>query len=93
VDLSLHLRTGGRLRVRLAGDPLSGGGVAMRESAVTLVRDGTYQGRIDRLQGNVVEALVGRPDGRALRLRVVLDLGAGAVGGRLSARPVAGTGA
>ncbi|UGS36798.1 cytochrome b family protein [Capillimicrobium parvum] len=87
VDLALHLHGGGEVRVRLAGDPLDGGGVAMRSSAVTLRRGHTYAGRIQTLRGNVLESLVGAPDGRALHLRLVLDLGGGTVRGRLTGEP------
>ena len=51
VDLALHLHGGGEVRVRLAGDPMDGGGVAMRSSAVTLHRGATYVGRIQTLRG------------------------------------------
>ena len=61
----------------------------MGSSAVTLERDANYTGRIQRLNGNVVESLVGAPGGRALRLRLVLSLGDGSVTGRLTGRPVA----
>ena len=87
VDLALHLHGGGALRLRLAGDPLDGGGVAMRSSAVTLRRGGTFAGRIQTLRGNVVESLVGAPDGRVIRLRLLLDLGDGTVRGRLTGQP------
>lgn len=92
VDLGLRLHPGhGRLRVRLAGDPLPGGGVSLRRSAVTLDRGGAaYQGRIERLAGTTLEALVGAPDGRALRLRMALDLQGTSVGGTVTAEPVTG---
>ncbi|MEZ5122311.1 MAG: ferric reductase-like transmembrane domain-containing protein [Solirubrobacterales bacterium] len=88
VDLALRLHDGGDLRVRLAGDPIPGGGVAMGTSAVTLVRHTTYQGRIERLRGNVVDSVVAAADGRTLRLRLVLDLGGGTVGGQLTGQPL-----
>jgi len=95
VDLALHGPAGGeRVRVRLAGEPVDEGGVTLDRSAVTLRHAGTvWTGRIARLRGNVVDALVGAPDGRALRLRLDLDLSGPVVRGRLAGRPVVGDGA
>jgi hypothetical protein len=86
VDLLLGLRggPGGRLRIRLGGQSLPGGGLHMERSAVTL---GRYRGRIDYLQDDKLHALVGA-GGRALRLRLTLSLGAETVTGRLDATPV-----
>jgi methionine sulfoxide reductase heme-binding subunit len=92
VDLSMRLAPGpGRLRVRLGGEALAGGGVSLGTSAVTLVHGATYQGRIERLDGTTLESLVGTPDGRALRLGVDLSVQGTAVSGRVTARPANGT--
>ncbi len=92
VNLSLRLTDGGgRLVVRLAGQPLDGGGLAMRSSSVTLRHGALYEGRVERLSGSAVDALVGSADGRALRLRLRLKLAATSVDGRLSASPATGT--
>ncbi len=90
VDLALRgPRARERVRVRLAGRPVDDGGVALDRSAVSLRHDGTlWSGRISRLRGNVVDALVGAPDGRALRLRLNLDLSGPVVRGQLEGRPL-----
>lgn len=91
VDISLHLQSGSNaLRVRLAGQPLEGGGVSMTSSAVSLEHGATYQGRIQSLAGSTLEALVGTPDGRALRLRLRLSLNGGTATGDVAAVPVTG---
>jgi len=60
IDLSMKLpQSGGALRVRLAGDPIQGGGVSMTSSAVTLIRGAVYQGRIASLRLNIKLALNG----------------------------------
>lgn len=93
VDLDLRL-TGdvpGSLRLRLAGDPAAGGGVLMRRSAVTLGppdSPGRLQGRIVSLSGSTLEALVGTSDGRAVRLRVDLQLGDTTASGTVTGSPV-----
>ena len=86
VDLRLRLTDGpgATLRIRIAGQPDAGGGVLMSRSAVTL---GRLQGRIDRLDGTSLEALVGAPDGRAMRLRVDLALDGSSASGTVSGRP------
>jgi hypothetical protein len=96
VDLRMRLTGGvpGVLRVRIAGQPAPGGGVAMSRSAVTLgprSTPGEFQGRIDALQGSSLDALVGSAAGRAVRLRVDLALSAAAVSGTVSGRPVTET--
>jgi hypothetical protein len=94
VDLALragHARE--RVRVRLAGQALQGGGVTLGRSSVTLHHGGSlWSGRISALNGNIVDALVGAPDGRALRLRLALDLSGPVVRGRLVGRPLAAEG-
>jgi sulfoxide reductase heme-binding subunit YedZ len=87
VDLQLRLTggPGGKLRILVAGQSDAGGGVLMSRSAVTL---GRLQGRIDQLQGTSLEALVGAPDGRAMRLSVDLALDGSSASGTISGRPV-----
>jgi sulfoxide reductase heme-binding subunit YedZ len=93
VDLRLRLGTPhGVLRIRLGGPALSGGGLQMDRSAVTLgpLSDtGRYQGRIQVLQNTHIQALVGSSQGRALRLRIDLVLGNpnGTVTGRVQSAP------
>jgi DMSO/TMAO reductase YedYZ heme-binding membrane subunit len=89
IDLSLRAPGGpAAIRLRLAGQPLAEGGLAMNASAVTLVDGGTYVGRIGQLQGNDMSALVGAPDGRVTRLRLHLVIQGASVTGRASAQPV-----
>ena len=93
VDLRLRLSggPGGVLRIRLAGRQDPGGGVLMSRSAVTLgpaSAPGRLQGRIDSLDGSSLEALVGGPDGRAMRLQVDLALDGSSASGTISGRPV-----
>ena len=62
----------GVLRLRLAGQSLPGGGLRMDRSAVTLgpPRDpARYSGRVQTLREDVLSALVGSPEGRAVRSR------------------------
>jgi sulfoxide reductase heme-binding subunit YedZ len=92
VDISMGLLGAphGRLRIRLGGASLPGGGLRLQRSAVTLgppEDPGRYQGRIDFLQGNDLGARVGSADGRAVRLRLSLSLGSATVTGRLDATP------
>jgi hypothetical protein len=93
VDLRLRLSGGahGVLRIRLAGQP-DNGGVIMSRSSVTLgpsSSPGRLQGRINALQGTSLGALVGAPDGRAMRLRVDLNLQGSSATGTITGRPVA----
>jgi hypothetical protein len=96
VDVRLRL-TGnvhGVLRVRIAGEPSSDGGVLMSRSAVTLgpsSRPGEFQGRVVSLQGSSLEALVGSAAGRAVHLRVDLALSDVPVRGTVAAQPMAET--
>lgn len=96
IDLLLRLHGGaaGRLRIRLAGRPLQDGGIAMRRSSVTLgprSRPGEYQGRVQTLSGQDIEALVGNADGRALRLQIHLAAADGQVRGTVHATPIRST--
>jgi hypothetical protein len=93
VDLRLRLSggPGGVLRIRLAGRQDPSGGVLMSRSAVTLgpaSAPGRLQGRSDSLGGSSLEALVGGPDGRAMRLQVDLALDGSSASGTISGRPV-----
>jgi sulfoxide reductase heme-binding subunit YedZ len=99
VDLSLNLvgRRHGRLRVRLAGAPIAGGGLSMTGSQVDLIADGlpsVMVGQIESLQGEVFVARVRGSSGRALsvRARLHIDTQTQLVTGRVDAVPVAGGG-
>ena len=100
VDMPMHLGGGvsGRLRIRIVGQPLSGGGVTMQDSDVTLgpLSDpGLYSGRVVSLNGSEIVASLARRDGRALhvRARLNIDSRSASVTGRLNAGALAGTGA
>jgi hypothetical protein len=99
VDLALRLSGGahGRLRVRLAGTPLGGGGLSLAGSQVDLLADGlpsVMQGRIVSLQGQEFVAQVAGSSGSALDLRANLriDGGNGSVTGTLRAATAGGGG-
>jgi hypothetical protein len=92
VDLSLRLSGGvhGRLRVRLAGAPIGGGGLSMTGSQVDLLTDGSssvLEGRITSLQGQQFVAHVSDIAGHSLDLHATLniDQGSGDVSGTLRA--------
>ena len=100
VDMPMHLGGGvsGRLRIRIVGQPLSGGGVTMQDSDVTLgpLSDpGLYSGRVVSLNGSEIVASLARRDGRALqvRARLNIDSRSASVTGRLNAGALAGAGA
>jgi hypothetical protein len=82
------------LDMRLLGQPLDGGGIAMSSSHVTLRPDGaarSYRGRIVALRGGELEALLAAPGSRPLRLRMVLRIDpSGAVAGTAGGQEVAG---
>jgi hypothetical protein len=93
VDLRLRARSGPRavLRIRLGGDPLDGGGLVMKRSAVTFgppVEETRYRGRIQALHNTSLRALVGSSGGRALDLAIQLSLQGDSVTGALRATPV-----
>ncbi len=97
VDLSLRLTGGahGRLRVRLAGVPIGGGGLSMTGSQVDLLADGlpsVLAGRVVSLQGQEFVARVQDGSGSKVNLHAVLNIdnGNGHVTGRLAATPAAG---
>ncbi len=92
VDMSLRLSGGarGRLRVRLAGAPLGGGGLSLTGSQVDLLADGlpsVMQGRIVSLQGEQFDARVAGGPGSSLNLHASLsiDQSSGNVSGTLRA--------
>jgi methionine sulfoxide reductase heme-binding subunit len=94
VDLKLRLdgSPDGVLRIRLGGPALSGGGLRMDRSAVTLGPPGSpseYQGRVDFLQDTVLRAKVGSAAGRALRLDVNLSIEGDTVEGTVNGSPLA----
>lgn len=98
VDLSMRLSGGpaGMLRIRLGGQAVPGGGLQMDRSAVTLgppADPARYRGRIEFLQNSQLRALVGSPDGHAVRLTVDLSLGQSTVNGQVQGTPVRGAGA
>jgi sulfoxide reductase heme-binding subunit YedZ len=92
VDLRMRLGNGltGMLRIRLGGQALAGGGLAMSRSAVTFGPSGSdrYRGRIEALQGTALRALVGSPGGGAVDLTVRLSLNGKNVSGSLRGTPV-----
>jgi sulfoxide reductase heme-binding subunit YedZ len=92
-DLRMRLQGGPRgvLRLRLGGQPLPGGGLRMDRSAVTLGPPhdpARYSGRIQTLRDDILSALVGSPDGHAVRLTVELTLQGDSVAGQIRGTPV-----
>lgn len=92
VDLDLHLGGGtrGRLRVRLAGSPIAGGGLSMTGSQVDLLlgdRAGSLlAGTITSLQGSdFVARVTGAGGALTLNVRLSIDQRTGDVSGRLRA--------
>jgi sulfoxide reductase heme-binding subunit YedZ len=97
VDLALRLSGGarGRLRVRLAGAPLDGGGLSMTGSQVVLSAVGMpsiMQGQIVALNGPSFVARVAGATGTVLDLRanLTIDGRSGAVRGTVAASPAGG---
>jgi hypothetical protein len=97
VDLSLRLHGGssGRLRVRLAGAPIEGGGLSLTGSQVDLIARGiptVLQGQINSLQGQQFTARVDGSSGTSFLLRVQLNIDpqTSSVTGRLDAQPAGG---
>jgi Ferric reductase like transmembrane component len=94
IAIAAAVRGGGSgvVQLTLWGAALEGGGIAMRESAVSY-RDATtgalYTGRITGLAGNRVAADVVSSSGARLRLDLALriDASAGVVGGTIHAAP------
>jgi hypothetical protein len=92
VDLSLRLYGGvrGRLRIRLAGAPIEGGGLSLTGSQVDLQAAGlptVMVGRITSLVGSRFDARVRGADGRGMYLHADLNIdgGSGTATGSLSA--------
>jgi hypothetical protein len=82
----------GRLDIEIDGPPVGEGGVALRDSSVTLGSPPTpvvYHGKIVALNGNRLLARVQSNEGRSLSLQVALSVnaGAGTVTGTLAASP------
>jgi hypothetical protein len=83
----------GQLHVVIEGQALSGGGVALSASKVTLGSSASpalYRGQIGQLSGNHIAATVRSASGRALSLNVTIQTSAseGSVTGTLTATPV-----
>ncbi len=97
VDLSMKLqgRRHGRLRVRLAGTPLPGGGLSMTGSQVDLIADGlpsVMRGQIVSLRGEDLRARVqGGGDALAVHARLNIDTQTDNVSGALDVEPAGGT--
>jgi methionine sulfoxide reductase heme-binding subunit len=92
VDLRMRLRGGarGRLRVRLAGSPIPGGGLSMTGSQVDLITNdlpAVMAGHITQLQGTDFVARVLGSAGTALTLhaRLHIDAQSGTVTGLMTA--------
>ncbi len=92
VNISVRLTGGarGRLRVRLGGTPLAGGGLSMTGSQVDLIVHGypdVFAGRIDALQGTAFQARVASASGAALTLhgQLTIDQQTQAVTGQVRA--------
>jgi methionine sulfoxide reductase heme-binding subunit len=92
VQLAMRLSGGasGRLRVRIGGQPVGGGGLSMTGSQVDLVTGSSlFQGQITALQGQQFTARVQSAQGSKLRLDVDLqiDQAGKTVSGSLQAQP------
>jgi sulfoxide reductase heme-binding subunit YedZ len=94
VTLATSLSGGaaGSLTVQIEGQALSGGGVSLNSSHVTLGPSSSpteYSGRILQLEGNRIVASVRRGDGHELLLDITLSSTpeTGAVSGTVSAQP------
>jgi hypothetical protein len=91
VDLNLHLAGGaqGRLRIRLAGAPIPGGGLSMTGSQVDLLKTGLHSvltGQISSLEGqNFVARVVGSGGALTLSVRLNIDQQNGRVSGSVHA--------
>ncbi|MGI8428194.1 MAG: ferric reductase-like transmembrane domain-containing protein [Solirubrobacteraceae bacterium] len=94
IDLALRLSGGarGRLRIRLAGSPIDGGGLSLTGSQVDLKAGGlasVMQGKVVSLAGQRFAAHVAGSAGSALDLRADLSIDSqtGSVSGTLYASP------
>jgi hypothetical protein len=97
IDMALRLsgNVDGRMRVRLAGLPLDGGGLSLTGSQVDLTAPGltrALQGRIVSLQGTEFLARL-RGGGAAVEVRAQLNIdpNANTVTGTLYGTPAGGT--
>ncbi len=90
--MSLHGATAGQLRVRLAGQPIPGGGLSLVGSQVDLVTPGlrhALAGSVVSLDGQHFVAKVRSPGlVYDLSANLNIDTGTGTVSGRLDAAPV-----
>jgi sulfoxide reductase heme-binding subunit YedZ len=90
VDLALKLSGGarGKLRIRLAGTPIDGGGLSMTGSQVDLLASGlpsVMEGRIVSLEGQqFVARVTGAGSALELHANLSIDQSSGAVTGTLS---------
>jgi hypothetical protein len=96
VELAMRMSGGasGRLRVRIGGEPIDGGGLSMTGSQVDLLTGGgVFQGRITALQGAEFTARVRGSGGSALVLQADLQLDQenNSVSGSLHAQPAGAT--
>jgi hypothetical protein len=96
VEVHIALTVAGRrlsnLDVRLYGEPLSGGGVQMTSSAVSLgtaSKPTLFSGTITGLNGTDISARVSSADGHTLTLGIALqiDNGTGAASGNVQVTP------
>lgn len=96
VDISLNVSGQhlSRLRIRIAGQAIDGGGVSMSSSRVTFgssANPDQYRGQVTALQGTDVQALVSDASGSRLSLTAQLQLdGRGNAAGTLTAAPGGG---
>jgi hypothetical protein len=94
IDLRLTMSHGasGPLQIRIEGQPVGGGGVAMSRSAVSLgppAQPHLYAGRIVALHGSRMLAVAASGDGTSMRLNVnvSIDQATGSVRGTVGAQP------
>lgn len=94
IALDVHGQRLSRLRIRIQGQPIAGGGVQMSSSRVTLGPAGNpdaYSGQITALQGSDVAArLAGGGSAFSLLARLALNPGVGSVTGTVSTVPGGG---
>jgi methionine sulfoxide reductase heme-binding subunit len=91
LPMSMSGGTRGTLDVRITGQPLGGGGVAMTQSSVSLGPPGQstlYRGRVLALQGPRIVATVSNASGSSIQLQIDLsiDQAAGSVTGTVRAQ-------
>jgi hypothetical protein len=94
LDMNLSGGAGGRLRVRIGGQPVGGGGLSMTGSQIDLLTGGTlFQGTITALQGRQFTARVRSADDTRLLLDVDLqiDQSSNTVSDSVQSRPAEGS--